>query len=119
MDKILMNDMIFYAYHGVLKEEKTLGQRFIVTIELILPLRKAGESDNVIDTVSYADVYEDVKKIMNENKFNLIEKLVEEISSVILAKYLLVSEIKVKVLKPDAPVNGVYHSFGVEICRKR
>jgi dihydroneopterin aldolase len=119
MDKILMNDMIFYAYHGVLEEEKRLGQRFIISIELLLELKAAGLSDDVMDTVSYADVYEDVKEIVYDNKFNLIEKLAEEISKVVLMKYSLVNEIKIKILKPEAPVNGIYHSFGVEICRNR
>ena len=119
MDKILMNDMIFYAYHGVLEEEKKLGQKFIISIELMLELKTAGLSDDVSDTVSYADVYEDVKKIICGDKFNLIEKLAEEISSVVLTKYSLVREIKIKVLKPEAPVNGIYDSFGVETCRNR
>ncbi len=119
MDKILMNDMMFYAYHGVLEEEKRLGQKFIISIELLLELKAAGLSDDVMDTVSYADVYEDVKEIVHGNKFNLIEKLAEEISKVVLMKYSLVNEIIIKILKPEAPVNGIYHSFGVEICRNR
>ncbi|MEA3423493.1 MAG: dihydroneopterin aldolase [Bacillota bacterium] len=119
MDKISMNDMIFYAYHGVLEEEKRLGQKFIISIELIVELKAAGISDDVMDTVSYADVYEDVKKIVHGDKYNLIEKLAEEISKVVLMKYSLVNGIKVEVLKPEAPVDGTYHSFGVEICRNR
>ena len=34
MDKILMQNLGFYAYHGLLKEESVLGQKFFLDIEL-------------------------------------------------------------------------------------
>lgn len=49
MDKIRINRMEFYAYHGLLREEKKLGQRFIVDVELFLPLNRAGRSDRMED----------------------------------------------------------------------
>ena len=41
MDKIILKGMEFYAYHGVMKEEQRLGQRFIVDITMILSLQEA------------------------------------------------------------------------------
>lgn len=114
-----MNDMMFYGYHGVLQEEKILGQKFIVSVELSLDFKQAGMNDSVADTVSYAEVYYIVREIVEDNKFDLIEKLAEEISSGILTKFNKVQELKVKILKPEAPVQGIYGSFGVEICRQR
>ena len=45
MDKILLNEMEFYGYHGVFQEENKLGQRFRVSVELHLDLKKSGQSD--------------------------------------------------------------------------
>lgn len=56
--------MEFYGYHGVLPEENKLGQRFRVSIVLGLDLKRAGETDRLEETVSYADVYACVKKLL-------------------------------------------------------
>lgn len=114
-----MNGMVFYGFHGVLEKEKKAKQKFVINIELYLNLAKACKSDDVIDTVSYADVFSDVKDVVENNKFDLIEYLAQEISKEILKKYGKVIEIMVQVLKPDAPVEGKFDNFGVEIWRKR
>ena len=52
MDKIYIKDLEIYAYHGVLDEEKQLGQKFLVSITLFLNLREAGKSDDLKHTRS-------------------------------------------------------------------
>lgn len=84
MDEIIMENMAFHGYHGVLKEEKVLGQRFYVDAKLYLDLKKAGESDNLNDTVSYAEVYKIIEHIMTKEKFELLEALAHKICNEIL-----------------------------------
>ncbi len=117
MDKILMKNLSFYGYHGVLKEENRLGQKFFIDIELLTDLKVAGKSDDVSDTINYAAAFELVKIIVEQNKFNLIEALAETIASSILSTYSKVLEVVVKIRKPEAPVNGIFDYFGVEIRR--
>lgn len=119
MDKIIMKNLAFFGYHGVLKEENILGQKFFIDIELYGDFRRAGISDNVKDTVSYADVYNEVKNIVENERFNLLEALAENIATTILESYSKVDEIYIQLRKPEAPVNGIYDYFGVEIRRKR
>lgn len=119
MDKIVLNDMIFYGYHGVLPEEKKLGQRFIVSVELFLELQAAGHSDNVADTVNYADAYLQIKDIVENSRFNLIEALAEAISDKIFQSFSMVNEINVLLKKPEAPIPGIFDFVAVEIRRKR
>lgn len=78
MDKIYLNELVFYGYHGVLAEETKLGQTFRVSLILGLSTKKAGISDSVDDTVSYAEVYETVKEIVEGTPFKLIEALAEK-----------------------------------------
>ncbi len=119
MDKILLNKMSFYAYHGVLPEENKLGQTFVVDLELRqLDLRPAGTSDVLAKSISYAEVYQTVKQITEENKFQLIEALAEHIAEAVLDKYQ-VPEVLVRVVKPNPPVAGSFESFGVEMIRSR
>ena len=56
MDKIRIDDIKIYAYHGVLPEEKRDGQDFLVSAELELDLKTSGTSDKLESTVNYADV---------------------------------------------------------------
>lgn len=119
MDKIMLKDMAFYAYHGVNPEENVLGQRFVVDIELFLDLQQAGQSDAIEDTVSYAKVYKLTAKIVTENVFKLLEALAQKIADEILSQFAMVQEIQVAVKKPQAPVNGIFDYFAVEIRRAR
>lgn len=119
MDKILLNNLAFYGYHGVLSEETTLGQKFFIDIELYLNLEPAGLSDDLTKSVSYADVYLCVKDIVEGKTFKLLEALAEFISQTVLKKFSLVNGIKVIIRKPEAPVPGIYDYFGVEIIRSR
>ena len=44
MDKIIIDSLRLFAYHGVNPEEQEDGQFFILDIEADIPLSKAGES---------------------------------------------------------------------------
>ncbi|EMO8018852.1 dihydroneopterin aldolase [Listeria monocytogenes] len=119
MDKIYLNELVFYGYHGVLAEETKLGQTFRVSLILGLSTKKAGISDSVDDTVSYAEVYETVKEIVEGTPFKLIEALAEKIATEVLTGYPLLEEVTVKFIKPNPPIPGHYDSVAVEIERKR
>ena len=115
MDKILMSNLGFYGYHGLLKEEAVLGQKFFIDIELYLDTKEAGKTDDMYKSVSYADVYEVVKEIVENKRFNLLENRTSEV----LEKFDLIKGIMVRVKKPEAPVPGIYDYFGVEIKRTK
>ena len=119
MDKILLHNLGFYGYHGVLKEEASIGQKFFIDIELYISLQAAGLGDDLTKSVSYAEVYSVVKNIVEGKPFKLIEALAESISSSILTDFPLVNGLKLRVRKPEAPVPGIYDYFGVEIERLR
>jgi dihydroneopterin aldolase len=119
MDKIIMENMGFYGYHGVLKEEKTLGQKFFVDAYLYLSLKKAGETDNLNLSVNYGEVYETIKGIVTNERFDLLEGLAERICSEIFSSYPLVQKLLIRIKKPEAPVSGIFEYFGVEIERER
>ena len=54
--------MQFYGFHGLMPEENRLGQRFNVDVELFVDLKKAGQTDNMHDSIHYGEVYEQVKQ---------------------------------------------------------
>ena len=119
MDKIIMKGLIFYGYHGALKEEKELGQRFIVDAKLYIDLKKAGKTDDLDHTVNYKDIYEMIKKIVENEQYNLLEALAERICGDILNSFDAIQRIDVKIKKPETPVAGIFDHFAVQIERGR
>ena len=119
MDKIELKGMTFYGFHGVLPEEQTLGQRFIVDVVLHRDLRAAGISDDLDATVNYVEVYQSVKSVVEGQPRKLIEAVAEEIAVNILDEYD-VEAVKVKVKKPEVPIKGSILKYAsVEIFRER
>ncbi|UTR12471.1 dihydroneopterin aldolase [Evansella sp. LMS18] len=119
MDKIYVNGMDFYGYHGVYEEENKLGQRFSADVILEMDTKEAGRTDNLNLTVNYAEVYEKVKEIMEGEAVKLVETLTERIGAKLLADFKIVDAVTVKVVKPNPPIPGHYESVAVEIRRER
>lgn len=118
MDRILAKGLRFIGSHGVLPEEKTEPQVFIVDLELFLDLRPAGREDDLSLTVDYSQVYALVKRAVEEKSFNLIEALADCIATEILEDFP-VQSVGVTVYKPQAPVEGKFDYFAVSIQRNR
>lgn len=119
MDRIYLNQMSFYGYHGVFEEENKLGQRFIVDVNLGLDLAKAGLTDQLDETINYGDVYSIIKQIVEGKPYKLVEAVAEKSASELLRSFDNLTECTIKVIKPDPPIPGHYQSVAVEITRSR
>jgi 7,8-dihydroneopterin aldolase/epimerase/oxygenase len=111
--------MEFYGYHGVFPEENRLGQRFKVDLTVSLDLKKAGDTDELEHSVNYGELFQVCKEIVEGKPFKLVESVAEKIAGNVLKKFVLISEVTVKVIKPDPPIPGHYRSVAVEITRRR
>lgn len=119
MDKIYVNDMAFYGFHGVFPEETKLGQRFVVSVELELDLKEAGETDSIDKSIDYGLVYQLTKEVVEGEARKLIEAVAEQIANTLLTNLDLLKACTIKVVKPDPPIPGHYQSVAVEIYREK
>ncbi|MFC5733344.1 dihydroneopterin aldolase [Cytobacillus gottheilii] len=119
MDKIYVNKMNFYGYHGVFPEETKLGQRFIVDLTVETDLRQAGKTDRLDDSINYGELYEVCKQIVEGKPYKLVEAVAESIAEALLLRFSAIDFLTVKVIKPDPPIPGHYESVAVEITRSR
>lgn len=119
LDKILLNKLSFYGYHGLYKEEKKLGQRFIIDVTLYTPLQTAGMTDDMNDSIDYGKVYNIIKAIVEGEAKNLIEAVAEEIARKLLKTFSTLQACSIKVTKPNPPIDGHYESVAVQIYRER
>lgn len=119
MDRMVLKRIVFYGYHGVYPEENRLGQKYIVDLDLRLDLQRAAHSDDVNDTVNYADIHARVKEIVEGPPVKLIETLTEKIASVLLRTYTSIIEATVSVTKPNPPFDITFDGVTVELRRTR
>ena len=104
-DRIILEGMQFYGYHGVNPEERVLGQRYVVDLAADLDLSRAGESDRLEDTVSYSHIYRTVRAVMEGEPRNLLESAAQAIAVRVLAEFPI-EAVSVTVKKPNPPVRG-------------
>ncbi|WP_066059182.1 dihydroneopterin aldolase [Robertmurraya korlensis] len=119
MDKIYVNRMQFYGFHGVFPEENRLGQRFMVDLVVEVDLKKAGQSDDLNESINYGELFQMCKDIVEGEPFKLVEAVAEEIATRCLRDFTKAHAVTVKVIKPDPPIQGHYESVAVEIMRSR
>ena len=118
-DRIILQGMRFYGYHGVNPEEKVLGQTYLVDLEAELDLSRPGRTDNLEDTVSYTHIYRATKAVVEGESRNLLERLAQEIADRVLADFP-VEAVTVTVKKPNPPIKGsVIDCAAVQIRRHR
>lgn len=119
MDKIYLKDIEIFANHGVFQEEKTLGQKFILSLELSLDIKEAATTCDLSKSVHYGELCHKVIDIFQEESLDLIESVVNKVANFILDNYSMVKAVKVLLKKPWAPIGRNLDYAAVEITRER
>ena len=119
MDEIRIENLKVFANHGVLQSEKKEGQFFYINAVIEIPLGKAGRTDALNDTVSYAELCEVMVKEMQAKSYDLIEAAAMHLIVHILSEYKMIKRITLELRKPDAPINASFDSVSVKISRAR
>ncbi len=119
-DKIIIEGLKVFAYHGVKETEKTNGQDFIVDCVLILDRKNVRFQDDIKSTISYSQAAKIIKAAMLDKSCDLIETAAEYIARD-LFKYLpMLLEAEITLKKPNAPINDMeFEYMAVGIRRKR
>ncbi len=118
-DRIGLEGMRFYGFHGVNPEERTLGQSYVVDLVVELDLTRAGKSDRLEDTVSYTHLYRAVQSVVEGPSRNILEAVAQSIVDRVLHEFWA-DAVSVTVKKPRPPVRGsVIENATVEIYRRR
>ncbi len=105
MNKIEIEGMEFYSYHGHFDIEKIVGTRFMVDLSIETDLIKAGKSDNLEDALDYQIIYSIVKKEM-QIKSNLLENVAHRILEKFYKKFSTIKKAKVKISKLNPNMGG-------------
>jgi dihydroneopterin aldolase len=118
-DQIILTGIHGFGYHGLFEQERTDGQDFFVDLTLSVDLKAASESDDIADTVNYAEITDLVVQEITSNPVNLIEKLAARIGECVLNQYSKVLSVSVTVHKPQAPVAAKLKDIAVVVTSSR
>ena len=111
---IFLDEVRFHAFHGVMPQERAVGADFTVSLNVGYDFVKAAESDDLTDTISYADLYDILKSEMAVPS-RLLEHVAGRIVRSIADRYPQVSAISVRLSKDNPPMGADCRGAGVEL----
>ena len=115
-DRLLLEGMEFYGYHGEIDAERNLGGRIAVDVAIEADLAAAGRSDSVEDTLDYLRCFQLVREVVENRQYRLLEALAQAIADQLLA-IPRAEAVSVRVAK-QPPVRGAFERFAVTIERR-
>lgn len=111
---IYLRNVRFHAYHGVLPQERLIGNDYVVNLRIGYPFEKAMRTDAVTDTLNYAEVFEVVKAEMG-NPHALIERAAAAIIEALEKSFPLIRTIDLDICKCNPPMGADCDGAGVEL----
>lgn len=117
-DTIILKGAQFHGKHGVSAEERAVGGRVIVDVEIECDLTQAGMTDDLKETLNYSEIFKTVRAQVEDKEFNLLESLANRIAEALLVKFPTTT-VNVYVRKQPPPIKGIVDSAGVRIRRSR
>lgn len=115
---IFLKDIRCYAYHGVAPQENLIGNEYVIHLRLKVDISQAAETDEVTDTVNYAEVYEVVKTEMSIPS-KLLEHVCNRIIRELFTRFSSIEEVEISLSKRNPPMGADIDSAGVELYCSR
>ena len=115
---IFIDGLEIYGYHGVLPEEKVLGQPFAFDLRLRLDVCRGASTDRVADTIDYTEVIDVVTEAVTSTSYDLLEKLVCAVGEAVLSRFA-VDEVSVRASKLRPPIPASLRSVGAGVTMRR
>lgn len=107
-----------HARHGVLPQEQLTGNDYIINVRASYDISRAMQTDDVADTLNYAEVYNIIKEEMNIPS-KLIEHVAGRIANRLMDSYADISSVMLRITKGNPPMGADCNGAGVEIIVKR
>jgi len=116
--KIYLDDIRFYAYHGVMEQERQVGAEYLVSLAIETDLSEAVHTDDLADTVNYAALYALIEREMSVPS-KLLEHVAGRIGQRLLEEFDKIATLTVRVTKQNPPIGADCKGASVEIKMTR
>jgi len=111
---ILLENVKFYAFHGVLPQERKVGNDYQVSLRIGYDISRAMVSDDVNDTLNYAEVYQLLSQEMSVPSA-LLERVAGRIGVRLFRKFPAIQSIDLTIIKVNPPMGADSEGAGVEV----
>jgi dihydroneopterin aldolase len=111
---IVLKEVRFHAFHGVMPQERKVGADFLLSLRLGYDISKAMQTDDVADTLNYAEVYQLVKQEM-EQPSALLEHVAGRIAQTLMQQFPAIKSIDLTLTKQNPPMGADCQGAGVEL----
>lgn len=111
---ILLENVKFYAFHGVLPQERKVGNDYQVSLRIGYDISRAMVSDDVNDTLNYAEVYQLLSQEMSVPSA-LLERVAGRIGDRLFRKFPAIQSIDLTIIKVNPPMEADSEGGGVEV----
>lgn len=116
---IFLKELRCYAYHGVAPQENLIGNEYVIDLKLKVDISQASQTDEVADTVSYADVHELIKAEMAVPS-KLLEHVVGRMAAKLFEAFPAIEEIELRLSKRNPPMGADIDVAGIELhCSRK
>ncbi len=112
---IFLKEIRCYAYHGVAPQENLIGNEYVIDLKLKADISKAARTDEVTDTVNYAEVHQAVAEEMAIPS-KLLEHVAGRIAERLLRQFAEIEEVELRLAKRNPPMGADIASAGVMLC---
>ena len=116
-DEIRIENLEFFANHGVYPEETRLGQKFMISLTMYTDTRRAGRTDALESSTNYGEVSHFIVDFMAKHTCKLIEAAAEKLAEALLLTYPFLDGVELELKKPWAPVGLPLETVSVKIRR--
>ncbi len=117
MDKLSIKGARFLAHIGESAQERSAKQEILVDVDMFLDTRQAATSEELADTVDYANVHKDIQNIIEGKAYKLLETLAQDLAKIIL-QTVRVQTTTVRIKKPQALADRNVQYTAIEITRQ-
>ena len=113
-NQMTLRGLRFHAYHGVLEQERIVGNDYEVSVRMSYDMRRAIATDDVANALNYAEVYEVVKRLMMQ-PCQLIERVAWRIAVALLDEFPAAKNAEVSLVKLNPPMGADCDGATVEM----
>lgn len=114
LTKLCIQNAEYYSYHGVRSEERTLGGKYEVDLEMYYDAREAIINDNVANALNYEEALFCVTEVISGDNYHLIETIASEILDMVLDRFPECKKATVRLRKMSVPMKRVIGCIEVE-----
>ncbi len=116
---IRIKKAVFYAYHGVMSEEQSVGGKFEADVDIYTNFQDAAHKDSLKQTIDYDKAYKFMYQLALDQKYYLIEALATKIADGLLTKFIQIEKVAVRIRKNNPPLGGLVDYVEVEVVKSR